>query len=190
MIQPPRRSVTRFFIPLIDVLTLLFCIFLVMPLAKDAREANKTAQEKAAEGRNRQLEAELKRLRDENARLRGLKPDAQSEPATVRLLGVEDDTGVFYYYKGNERIDLGPLRLDPSRPGDITNQNIGPFKAMVEKDRQLVRTPSRLAYIIERPRKAGYAHPNNDDLRDLAKIFERLGVSFGVEGELKREGGR
>ena len=32
MIQMPRRSVTRFFIPLIDVLILLFCIFLLMPL--------------------------------------------------------------------------------------------------------------------------------------------------------------
>ena len=31
MIEMPRRSVTRFFIPLIDVLILLFCIFLLMP---------------------------------------------------------------------------------------------------------------------------------------------------------------
>ena len=30
MIRMPRRSVTRFFIPLIDVLILLFCIFLLM----------------------------------------------------------------------------------------------------------------------------------------------------------------
>ena len=44
MIQMPHRSVTRFFIPLIDVLLLLFCIFLLMPLANedeldDQREA-------------------------------------------------------------------------------------------------------------------------------------------------------
>jgi len=32
MIRLPQRSVTRFFIPLIDVLTLLFCIFLLIPL--------------------------------------------------------------------------------------------------------------------------------------------------------------
>jgi DNA repair exonuclease SbcCD ATPase subunit len=32
MITMPRRSVTRFFIPLIDVLLLLFCIFLLMPI--------------------------------------------------------------------------------------------------------------------------------------------------------------
>jgi hypothetical protein len=31
MIERPKRSVTRFFVPLIDVLILLFCIFLLMP---------------------------------------------------------------------------------------------------------------------------------------------------------------
>ena len=36
MIQMPQRSVTRFFIPLIDVLTLLFCIYLLMPIVKPA----------------------------------------------------------------------------------------------------------------------------------------------------------
>ena len=33
-IHMPHRSVTRFFIPLIDVLILLFCIFLLMPYVK------------------------------------------------------------------------------------------------------------------------------------------------------------
>src|SRR3989442_11679232 len=43
MIQFPRRSVTRFFIPLIDVLTLLFCIFLLMPMIKENPEAQESA---------------------------------------------------------------------------------------------------------------------------------------------------
>ncbi|MBL8797681.1 MAG: hypothetical protein JNM56_27530 [Planctomycetia bacterium] len=34
MIELPQRSVTRFFIPLIDVLLLLFCIYLLMPIAE------------------------------------------------------------------------------------------------------------------------------------------------------------
>ena len=34
MIHMPHRSVTRFFVPLIDVLLLLFCIFLLMPYVK------------------------------------------------------------------------------------------------------------------------------------------------------------
>ena len=35
MIRPPQRSITRFFIPLIDVLILLFCIFLLMPFVSN-----------------------------------------------------------------------------------------------------------------------------------------------------------
>ena len=36
MIHMPHRSVTRFFIPLIDVLLLLFGIFLLMPIASES----------------------------------------------------------------------------------------------------------------------------------------------------------
>ena len=36
MIHMPHRSVTRFFIPLIDVLLLMFGIFLLMPMVKPA----------------------------------------------------------------------------------------------------------------------------------------------------------
>jgi hypothetical protein len=43
MIHMPRRSVTRFFIPLIDVLLLLFCIFLLLPQFKE-EELDKKAQ--------------------------------------------------------------------------------------------------------------------------------------------------
>lgn len=37
MIHMPRRSVTRFFIPLIDVLILLFCIFLLLEYNSEAK---------------------------------------------------------------------------------------------------------------------------------------------------------
>src|SRR5436190_5264240 len=72
MIQLPRRSVTRFFIPLVDVLTLLFCIFLVMPLAQSSEESlNEQLRAKEAEveqlrksgGDPAALQAELDRLR-------------------------------------------------------------------------------------------------------------------------------
>ena len=36
MIHMPRRSVTRFFVPLIDVLILLFCIFLLLEFNSEA----------------------------------------------------------------------------------------------------------------------------------------------------------
>jgi hypothetical protein len=49
MIQMPRRSVTRFFIPLIDVLILLFCIFLLMEFTSGTnydKEAEKVIDQK------------------------------------------------------------------------------------------------------------------------------------------------
>ncbi len=171
MIQPPRRSVTRFFIPLIDVLTLLFCIFLVMPLARDAREANKTAEEKAAEGRTKQLEAELKRLRDENARLRGARAGGKFERATVRILEVNDKTGELYYYKGQTRADLDDRAA---------------VRRVVDEDRLLVSDPRKLTYVLRLPRNPGYAHPNREDLANYEAMFRGLAV-FGVDGDLTKE---
>jgi len=68
MIERPKRAVTRFFVPLIDVLILLFCIFLLMPFVatepKPETEEPKD-QVKAAEPELprdvRELQAELQR---------------------------------------------------------------------------------------------------------------------------------
>src|SRR6266571_2346107 len=64
MIQLPKRSVTRFFIPLIDVLTLLFCIFLLMPVVEgEAGPANAEGQKTNGEG-GAQLAALRARVRE------------------------------------------------------------------------------------------------------------------------------
>src|SRR4051812_43336313 len=90
MIAMPRRSVTRFFIPLIDVLLLLFCVFLLMPMVNEEELDKKTQSatdltelvvslEKELDRRNQDLGkfedlrpqlAELEKLRDEVERLR------------------------------------------------------------------------------------------------------------------------
>jgi hypothetical protein len=44
MLRMPQRSVTRFFIPLIDVLTLLFGAFLLMPLVPPADDDSSTKE--------------------------------------------------------------------------------------------------------------------------------------------------
>ena len=64
MLEMPRRSVTRFFIPLIDVLTLLFCIFLMMPAVRKTAEAEvgvtASLEEKTAELERREHAVEQK----------------------------------------------------------------------------------------------------------------------------------
>ena len=46
--EMPRRSVTRFFIPMIDVLTLLFCIYLLMPMVAAAPDRRARASAETA----------------------------------------------------------------------------------------------------------------------------------------------
>src|SRR5437764_13258735 len=97
MIQLPHRSVTRFFIPLIDVLTLLFCIFLVMPLARSPEAGESDAERRQREDQLRNLQAELDRLRrggrnvprdlqEQIARLKQEKTRALEERLAVRGL--------------------------------------------------------------------------------------------------------
>ncbi|MCI0639347.1 MAG: hypothetical protein L0Y72_27165 [Gemmataceae bacterium] len=122
MIQMPRRSVTRFFIPLIDVLLLLFCIFLLMPIVNE--EELKSKNESAAElsdsvsSLERMLQArtqeltrledlrpaldELERLREEVARLKKDRKDVVQR-TYFQILDV-DPKGNLYY--------IDPLRPD------------------------------------------------------------------------------
>jgi hypothetical protein len=125
MIRLPRRSVTRFFIPLIDVLTLLFCIFLLMPLVKatgDAQppaapasatdagrlpserpEGNRPAHDSAVLARERE---ELERLRKEREQLRYEKIETLQQRLFLRVLEIDAETGKLYYHEPDQRLEI------------------------------------------------------------------------------------
>ncbi len=118
MIAMPKRSVTRFFIPLIDVLLLLFCIFLLMPLANE--EDLKKSQESSLNSKEDvdSLERELQILREQLLKYRDLEPklkDLQQmqeelerlklaakkslqERAAFQVIDVDGKTGSIYFY--------------------------------------------------------------------------------------------
>ncbi len=100
MIHPPRRSVTRFFIPLIDVLILLFCIFLLMPFvsAPPAAEPEKTAPELPPVSTDL---TELKRqLAEAKLRLDRVQKERASvaDRMSVRVLEIDKGTGGLFYF--------------------------------------------------------------------------------------------
>jgi len=106
MIQTPRRSVTRFFIPMIDVLILLFCIFLLMPFVKTVGEASDnsgpevTAVQPATIDPTNvdSLQREIERLQRERAEtLKNL---------LVKPLEIDRDTGRLFFYAGGERLEI------------------------------------------------------------------------------------
>lgn len=118
MIRMPHRSVTRFFIPLIDVLLLLFGIFLLMPIAAEEDLENRreeatergesaTALQQALQERLKEL-YRLEELRPELDRVDELKKEIQvlrnllqqslQQGLTVKVIETDPKTGEIYYY--------------------------------------------------------------------------------------------
>lgn len=118
MIQMPQRSVTRFFIPLIDVLTLLFCIYLLMPIVKSAGvEEGVEGGAAAADVRlSAEERLELERLRkkvlqleEEIARLQRERTATIQQQLLVRVLQI-DLRGRLYYHDGRQPLEP-PIQL-------------------------------------------------------------------------------
>lgn len=141
MIQLPRRSVTRFFIPLIDVLTLLFCIFLLMPMSGLVLPADEEGEGQPGEDGPRGLSVterrELQRLRREKQQwrdLEGLRRERRDieellrqlrherletlhQRFVVRTLQMGDDGRLFWY----------DSRRDTERTMRLTRGNVAEF---------------------------------------------------------------
>ena len=156
MIEMPQRSVTRFFIPLIDVLTLLFCIYLLMPVVGEPAAGAGMAKGDPS--------IELARLRNEREELRAevarLKQRVHESPRlSVRLLQTGDKGKLFF--------------SDPKKTGDrleLTKQNIQEFI-----DGQRGAAAGReLYFLIVTPRigKDDPVYPLRGQLEEYDRWFE------------------
>jgi biopolymer transport protein ExbD len=118
MIERPKRSVTRFFVPLIDVLILLFCIFLLMPFvasSSEAEPANNAKDKKADSSMPKdavELQSELRIARREINRLRAEKGNL-AERVSVKLLEIESKDGLFV--RNNEGLEFIKTQQDAER---------------------------------------------------------------------------
>ena len=118
MIVMPRRSVTRFFIPLIDVLLLLFVIFLLMPIVnleefekkrQTASDLGDTVDSLERELVRRTLEVqkledarasadELDKLRVELEKLRQAAQQPLHKRTAIYIIDLDGKTGAISYY--------------------------------------------------------------------------------------------
>ncbi len=184
MIELPRRSVTRFFIPLIDVLTLLFCIFLLMPLVKakgdDPEETPQpagslTALERQELEQLRRDKQELERLRAENKdmqreleKLRQEKNTPLPQRLAIRVLEIGEEGRLFYY--------------DPRRPRDrrieITAQNVQEFLDAQRREAGV----KELYLLILYPRRVnGFpGFPLQEQRREYDRWFEKVSHSYDI----------
>lgn len=102
MIAAPKRAVTRFFIPLIDVLILLFCIFLLMPFVSSTEEPAPNPPVKQPPNDLPKDLAELQRqLTEAKRRLERLQKDKTptADRMSVRVLEIDKNTGKLYAFE-------------------------------------------------------------------------------------------
>jgi hypothetical protein len=174
MIQLPRRSVTRFFIPLIDVLTLLFCIFLVLPLAKEPDDRSEEVA--ALEERLRERENEVERLRqagrdlpnelrDEIEKLRQERGKALQKRLAVRVLEIDPETGKLYY-------------RDPER---IPIPDEAAAHALIESDRRKLGQ-RELYYLILYPRSPSSTYPTRGQRERYDRWFQGVALGYDIPG--------
>jgi uncharacterized ParB-like nuclease family protein len=113
VIQKPRRSVTRFFIPLIDVLILLFCIFLLMPFVSKPDDG-KGNPDAVPAVRDPSMPDDVEKLQQELAiarrRIEDLKKQRANlgERLSVRVVEIDKATGKLFYFDadGGGRLEL------------------------------------------------------------------------------------
>jgi hypothetical protein len=106
VIAPPRRSVTRFFIPLIDVLILLLTIFLLMPFvsAPPGPEPDPAAKAQPAPELPSDVKELQKRLaaaiaeRDEARQRLARYQKERADRLSVRVLEIDPRDGSLHYY--------------------------------------------------------------------------------------------
>lgn len=148
MIELPKRSVTRFFIPLIDVLTLMFCIFLLMPVVKPVQEESGSSDTPRSENvpdRNQwaRVRQEIFRLRQEKSQwqkvanldkeqaalekqladLRSKKLNELQKQLAIRPIEIGDDGRLFFY----------DASRDKDRRTEVTAENVKQFIAAQRK---------------------------------------------------------
>lgn len=169
MIQLPKRSVTRFFIPLIDVLILLFCIFLLLPFvskADDAATSTTPANTDPAQlaKRVKELEDQLK-LRDEEL-MRLMEERAKvAERTNVRVLEIDADTGELYY-----------TTQDGLKPQRVRVENAGKALELIQRTKQTAE--DKQAYFLILYPRTRSRYPTESQVRTYETWFKTVPHQF------------
>lgn len=170
MTLTPHKSVTRFFIPLIDVLILLFCIFLLMPFVSvplPPEPADETPKEEQPLPSDVQtLQQELAEARRRIARLERERLAKLTDRLAVRVLEIDPTNGVLFYYDP-DRIEV---RSEADAVRLITKQKLAASQGGVVKD---------VFFLILYPRRLA-PYPTEEQIRQIRQWFRDVPYGFDV----------
>jgi hypothetical protein len=174
MLKMPHRSVTRFFIPLIDVLTLLFCVFLIMPQAKSTKDeeglrgSTPEMQVEFLRQQNKQLAKEKKDIWDELVALRKQKLSALQNRLQVHVLEIDPKTGDLVQRTGQKK------RINSE----------GAAKLLIDSERKDEGLGEReILYLLLYPADRKPRHPTVGDVERYNNWFTGVPMRFDWETE-------
>jgi hypothetical protein len=167
--------VTRFFIPLIDVLILLFCIFLLMPFVSEPvgpeAEAEPKPPEKPLSADATELRAQVRelqaQLREEQRRVAELdrrRARRLTDRLMVRVLEIDPKDGTLFYYAPDRR----EVRTEADAVRLITDQKTLAGQGGVVKD---------IFFLILLPRK-GSPFPTATQIEQIKQWFKDVPIGF------------
>jgi hypothetical protein len=105
VIRLPERAVTRFFVPLIDVLILLFCLFLLMPFVSRPDAASPAPVLPVTAEDAQKLKDELANTRRQLDELRRQKANL-GERLSVTVLEIDASTGKLFAPEAGGRTEV------------------------------------------------------------------------------------
>lgn len=165
MIVLPRRSITRFFVPLIDVLVLFFCVFLFMPMVTQGDNPNgpSTSFSNSSQPKSEPLLEEIARLRNKNTL------DIQGQ-LSINVLEIDSKTGELF------------KRLAERKK--IANRELA--AKMIEED-LLSSNGKKIMYVILYPQEDN-GFPTREQRENYQRWFSSTLVTFQSVGKNSTQG--
>jgi biopolymer transport protein ExbD len=168
MIEMPKRSVTRFFIPLIDVMILLFCIFLLMPFVSSSDE-NQPPQQPTADPKNelpKDVAQLQKQLLEAKKRLeRSLKDKSvAADRLSVRVLEMDRTNGKLYAFEP----DAKETRQEVASQADA--------QRLIDRQRRIAGTKEPFFLILYPRELTGY--PLQKQVDQYRRWFKEVSHGF------------
>jgi hypothetical protein len=185
MITLPRRSVTRFFIPLIDVLILLFCIYLLMPMVEPEEGGQPgtpgiplASEERLELDRLRKqsrLWQDLEKLRRQRAdllrqllALRKDKLETLQQRLAIRVLEISDDGKLYGYDPTRER----------NRRIEITADNVA--ELLERQRREADHLEPYILILYPRPESGFPVYPLRSQREEYERWFADVAHGYDI----------
>lgn len=169
MIQLPKRSVTRFFIPLIDVLILLFCVFLFLPMVGqgDTPETSlKTSADTIEKPNEKAKSADLTtQLLKEIEKLRAERTEAFKGSVFSRVLEIDSKSGELFF----------------RNPDKSILKNKEDVSSLINQDK-LSSKGKELFYMVLYPRDIDSSYPTRGQRENYERWLDGIVWSFDFPG--------